>query len=249
MCIAQWEASYTADDLSDRKTLREALAYWNYSNSPPHVQSEAAAITRGMSSDQFLTKVLYPSTKQCCQGSVVPFNAAAAYFVMDRKRLFPKPAIYAKQAPEDLLRPVLDSLGSLLFISDWADDDGNRVLPDPDRIDCGELAKALGMCGKNWKKGTPIVIFSFKLSQAHKSTWLDSGLAFFWYVAPHRNEWGLTRSLETGRPALREWVLPKKVGAFEIVDYWEQEVEQDYDLRADRLGDGYWNACAKEMRP
>lgn len=249
MCIAQWQASYTAHDLSDQKTLREALAYWNYSNSPVHVRDEAATIMQGANCDRILEEGIRPDIKLCCQGSAVQFKGSVAYFVIDRKRLFPKPAPYAKLAPGDLLGPVLVSAGNVLFVSDWADDGGNRELPEPDRINCGELAKALGLCGKIWKKGTPITIFSFKLSRAYKSTWLDSGLVFFWYVAPHRNEWGLTRSLETGRPALREWVLPKKEGAFEIVDYWEQEVEQDYDLRADRLGADYWAACAKEMRP
>lgn len=249
MCIAQWQTSYTDENLNDRKTLRKALAYWNYSNSPVHVQSDAATIMQGLDCDRLLEEGIRPDTKQCCQGSVVPFSAAVAYFVIGRKSLFPKPAPYAKLAPEDLLDNVLAIKRTVLFISDWTDDGGNRLLPEPDQINCGELAKALGLCGTNWKEGTPITILALKVSQAHKSTWLDSGLVFFWYVASHRAEWGLTRNLETGLPGLREWVLPKKAGAFEITAYWDRKVEQDYDLCANKLGDGYWNACAKEMRP
>ena len=249
MCIAQWQASYTARDLSDRKVLREALAYRNYSNSPDHVKSEIETIVQGINCDLLLEKGMRPESRQCCQGSVVPFNAAIVYFMIGRKSLFPKPAPYANLAPEDLLDNVLAIKRTVLFVSDWTDDGGNRSLPEPDQINCGELAKALGLCGTNWKEGTPVTILALKVSQARKSTWLDSGLAFFWFVASHRAKWGLTRSLETGLPGLREWVLPKEAGAFEIAAYWDRKVEQDYDLCADKLGDGYWNACAKEMRP
>lgn len=249
MCIAQWRASYTDHDLNDRKTLCEALAYWNYSNSPAHVQSEAVAIMQGVDCDRLLEEGIRPDTKQCCQGSAVQFKEAVAYFVIGKKSLFPKPAPYAKLAPEDLLDNVLGIRRNALFISDWADDDGNPVLPEPDQIDCGELAKALGLCGTNWKKGTLITILAFKVNQVHKSTWLDSGLVFYWCATPDLPAWGMTRSLETGRPTLREWVLPKKAGSFEIADYWDRQVEQDYDLCADKLGSDYWAACAKEIRP
>lgn len=249
MCIAQWKASHTDGNLDDRKTLREALAYRNYTNSPVDVQNEAETVMMEADCDLLSDKGIYPEPNQCCRGMSVPFEGAVVYFVINTKRLLPKPAPYAKYAPEVLLDSVLKIEGHILFVSNWVDDGGNSVLPEPDRVNCGELAKALGMCGKKWKKNTPVTILALKIRQAHKSTWLDSGLAFFWYAATHCAEWGLTRSLETGRPCLREWVLPKKADAFEISDYWNRKVEQDYDLSADKLGSDYWDACAKEIRP
>jgi hypothetical protein len=250
MCIAQWQASFTDHDLNDRKTLREALAYWNYSNSPVHVQSEVVTIMQGRNCDQLLEKPIFPSSAQCCLGAKIHFAEQVVYFTIDRNRLFSNPAIHAKQAPEFLVDAFREMKRLILFVSDWGDDDGNPALPTPDRVDCGELVKALGLCGKEWKKGEAVTILALRVKQSvHKSTWLDSGLAFFWYVAPHRSEWGLTRSLETGCPTLREWVLPNQAGAFDVVDYWDQHMASDCDLRADKLGDGYWNACAQEIRP
>ena len=250
MCIDQWQACYTQGDLNNRETLSQALAYQNYMKSPSHVQDEAIKIMQGRNCDELLKESIHPGTEQCCLGITVPFEGPVAYFVIKKKSLFPMPAPSANLLPEDLLDNVLNKIRrSVLFISDWTDEEGNQVLPPPDHVDCGELAQALGLCGTTWKTGLEITILALRVTQAHKSTWLDSGLAFFWYAAPHQSGWGLTRSLKTGRPALREWVLPKQAGAFGIEAYWNLKVEQDCDLRAENLSVDYWDACAKELRP
>lgn len=245
----QWKASHTDGDLNNLKTLREALAYQNYLASPVQIQSEAEKVIMAVGCDGLLDNGMHPTAEQCCLGAKVQFEGAVAYFVLKKKDAFPKPAPYAKLDPDFLLDIVLNSRREVLFISDWSDDAGKPALPAPDEVNCGELARSLGLCGTNWKAGTQITIIAFTVEQAHKSTWLDSGLAFFWYAAPSRPEWGLSRSLGTGRPTLREWVLPKSEDAFKIVDYWDREAEQDYVLSANNLGVDYWNTCAKELRP
>ncbi len=250
MCIAQWEASYTDHDLNDRKTLREALAYWNYSKSPDLVRREVVAITQSGDCDQLLGKPVRLSSTQYCLGAPIHFADRVVYFTIDRNRLFSNPATHTKQAPEFLAEVFRKMNRLILFVSDWRDDGGNPALPMPERVDCRELVKALGLCGKEWKKNDAVTTLALKVKQfVHKSTWLDSGLVFFWCVAPHRTEWGLTRSLETGLPALREWVLPNQAGAFDVVDYWDQRMTSDCDLREDKLCSDYWVACAKEIRP
>jgi hypothetical protein len=244
----QWKASHANGDLSDRKALREALAYQNYLASPLHIQSEAEKVIMAVGYDSLLDNGMHPKVEQCCLGASVKFKGEVAYFVLQKKAVLPKPAPYAKQDPSFLEPTLLNSRREVLFISDWADDAGNSVLPAPGIVNCGDLARALGLCGTNWKTGTRITIIALKVDNVHKSTWLDSGLAFFWYAAPHRPGWGLTRSLETGYPILREWVLPKQEGAFNVVDYWDREAEQDYALSASDLGPDYWNTCAEEIR-
>lgn len=248
MCIAQWEVSYTDHDLSDRKTLREALAYWNYLNSPAHVQREVETVIQSKDCDQLLGKSIYLNATQYCLGDKIHFSDQVVYFTIDTNRLFSNPTTHAKQAPEFLADVFREMKRLVLFVSDWSDADGSPAFPAPEQVDCVELVKALGLCGKEWKKDDAVTILALKINQAHKSTWLDSGLVFFWCVAPHRTEWGLTRSLETGRPALREWVLPNQAGAFDVVDYWDQYMANDCDLREDKLCSDYWAACAKEIR-
>lgn len=244
----QWKASYENGDLSDRKVLREALAYQNYLDSPQHIQSEAEKVIMAVGCDVMLDNGMHPKAEQCCQGAAVRLEGEVTYFVLKKKDTFPKPAPYAKLDPDFLLDIVLDSRREVLFISDWNDDAGNPVLLVPDQVNCGELARGLGLCGTNWKAGTRITIMAFDVEHAHKSTWLDSGLIFFWYAALNQQKWGLTRSLKTGCPTLREWVLPKREGSFKIVNYWDREAEQDYALTANNLGTDYWDTCAKEIR-
>lgn len=246
----QLKASHTNGDLKDiDKTLREALAYQNYLDSPPRIQSEAEKVIAANGWDCKSGVSARPETEQCCLGSSVQFEGGVAYYVFAKKISFPKPGKYAKHEPEFLLEAVLGSRRNVLFVSDWKDDAGNNALPSAEHVNCGDLARGLGLCGTTWPSGKEITIIAFEIKQAYKPTWLDSSLAFYWYAAPHRAEWGLARSLETGHPTLREWVLPKRNGAFKIAAYWDREVEQDYDFSPDKLGANYWNACTKELRP
>lgn len=245
----QWKASHANGDLNDRKALREALAYQNYLDSPLHIQNEAQKIAINVDCNCLLDDGIYPEAAQCCLGTEVKFTGTVAYFVLPKKNTLPKPAPYAKLDPDFLLDTLLKCRRNVLFISDWVDDAGNQALPSPDQVNCGELARGLGLCGTNWKKDRLITIIAFNIDQAHKSSWLDSGLVFYWYAAPHRTEWGLARSLGTGRPALREWTIPKQADAFKIMNYWDRQAEQDYDFSLNSLGEEYWNACAKELRP
>lgn len=247
--LEKWKASHITGDLNDRKILREALAYQNYLDSPKHVQVEAEKAILDKCCADLSDDGIKPTAEQCCLGT--PFHPAGktAYFVLPRKDVLPKPAPYAKLEPEFLLDTLLKCRRQVLFISDWADDAGNSALPAPDLVNCGELARGLGLCGTNWKKGRSITIIALNVEKIHKPTWLDSGLTFFWYAAPSRPDWGLSRSLETGRPTLREWVLPKRDGAFKVENYWDRNAEEDYDFTQNRLRDMYWNTCAKELRP
>ncbi|WP_031595304.1 hypothetical protein [Ferrovum myxofaciens] len=244
----RWKASYENGDLNDRKILREALAYQNYLGSPRHIQSEVEKVIMVDGCDDLLNIGMYPNMAQCCLGTEVQFEGEVAYFVLKKKTLLPKPAPYANQNPDFLQDTVLNLRRKVLFISDWTDEANELVLHSPDQVNCGELARGLGLCGTNWKEGERITIMAFNVEKVHKTTWLDSGLVFFWYAAPHQLKCGLARNLETGLPTLREWVLPKQDGAFMIMDYWDREAEQDYDLSANNLGVDYWNACAKEIR-
>jgi len=248
----QLKASHSSGDLNDRKTLCEALAYQNYLDSPPDIQSEAEKIISTEGCDCVLGNSIKPEAAQCCLGAAVQFEGEVAYCMLPKKVIFPKPGAYAKQDPDFLLIAVLDmvlnSRRNVLFISDWKDDVGNTVLPTPEQVNCGDLARELGLCWTTWNTGKAITIIAFDVELAYKPTWLDSGLAFYWYAAPRRAKWGLARSLETGRPTLREWVLPKRDGAFKIAAYWDREVEQDYNFAPDKLCADYWKTCAKELR-
>lgn len=249
MCIAQWKASHTGGNLNDRKTLREALAYWNYSNSPAPVQDEIAAIVQNRECDQLLGKPVFLDPTQYCLGDKFHCAEQIVYFTIDTNRFFSNPATRTKQAPEFLADVFGEMKRLVLFVSDWDNDDGNPAFPAPEQVDCAELLKALGMCGKEWKKDDAVTILALKVKQSvHKPTWLDSGLVFFWCAAPQRPKWGLTRSLETGRLALREWVLFNQAGAFDVVDYWNRHMVSDCDLREGKLGSDYWVARAKEIR-
>ncbi|MBZ0092566.1 MAG: hypothetical protein K8F27_10130 [Sulfuricellaceae bacterium] len=251
MCIDQWQGSFVHGDLSDRKTLRGALAYQNYEHSPKHIQVEAAKVMQGMDCEGLLElkKSFFANDGQCGLGNEVPFSADVAYFVIRKQKLFPNPGFSAKFLPEDLLDKILRLNRNVLFISDWTDACGSPALPPPDQVDCAELVQALGLCGVMWKEGAEITILGMKMPQARKSTWLDSGLAFYWHAVPDQPNWGLTRSLKSGRPALREWVVRKQAGIFDIEAYWDRKFEQNCDLRVDKLNADYWDACAKELRP
>ena len=198
---------------------------------------------------QQLYPLYFTKSRQCCLGEIVPFDGDALYLVVTKKSLFPIPASTTVLEPSYLLDNVLALKRNAIFISNWTDDDGKTALPAPDQVDCGVLARELGLCGTYWKRGSEIAILALQVKQAHKPTWLDSGLSFFWCAVPHRGEWGLTRSLETGQPCMREWMLPKQDGAFAVVEYWKRNVAQDCDLRTENLSERYWKSCAKEIRP
>lgn len=249
MCVKRWKISYTQGDLNDRRQIREALAYQNFLGSPAAIQSKAVDAMQGKDCDALLDGPMQPATEQCCLGDSVPIEGGTSYLVVTKKSLFPIPASTTVLEPSYLLDNVLALRRKAIFISNWTDDEGKTVLPKPGQVDCGVLARELGLCGVSWKRGSEIAILALQVKQAHKPTWLDSGLSFFWYAAPHRGKWGLTRSLETGQPRLREWMLPKQDGAFVVVEYWKRNVAQDCDLHPENLSERYWESCAKEIRP
>lgn len=248
MCIEQWGTSFAVGSLSNRKTLREALAYRNYLDSPEQVQVEVVSLIEDKNCDDALvTAGIFPTETQCCLGAEVAFPGITAYFVIDGVKLLPNTQLNARQPPIFLAEHLRKLKRNVLFISNWLDDSGKPVFTDPGAVDCGDLLKALGVC-KTWEAGDTLLVLALAVGQGHKPTWLDSNLVFYWYAAPHRPEWGLTRSLETGRTSLREWVLSTRKSVFEVMEYWSRPVEQAYKLEADNLDNGYWETCAKEIR-
>lgn len=245
MCVDQWQASYVNGDLNERKTLCEALSYRNFDNSPDYVRTIAVQVLQGLDCAKAMEGgVFRPSNIQCCLGEKSPFEGTSAYLVISKKDLFPTTS-GAVIPPEYMLEPLRNGIRrNVLFISDWCDNNGAPVLPGPDQVDCGALAEALGMYGSHWRQGSEIAIFSLKITHAHKSTWLDSGLAFYWYATPNLPRWGLTRSLKSGCPTLREWVIPRQNGDYDITAYWRRTVAHN----CEPPNDDYWNACIQELR-
>lgn len=251
MCTEQWRDSFTRGDLKDRKILREALAYRNYQDSPATVQGVVVQLLLGEDCNAVPTNGLAtrPGESRYGLGEEVPLPDQSVFFVINRARLPGDPKHWAKQPPEFLVEPLSKITRHAMFVSDWTNDQGQPLWSDPQTVDCGDLLKALGM-STEWAANDVLLIVSLKVSKAHKPTWVDSNLGFYWYAAKDRPAWGLTRSLETGRPMLKEWVLLRaRMSAYQVTQYWERHLEQAYKLQADHLGSGYWQACTQEIRP
>lgn len=248
MCIEQWRESFTKGDLKDRKVLREALAYQNYRDSPPAIQAAADQILAGADCDEALEARRYSEEPLYGLGSEITFHGSSIFFVIDRARLPGNSKHWARQPPEFLVEPLCKITRHALFVSDWTDDIGEQLLSDPQTVDGGALLRSLGM-SKAWAANDVLLIFALKVEKVHKPTWVDSNLGFYWYAAKDRPSWGLTRSLETGLPEMKEWVLRTRKSAYQVMQCWERALERDYKLQADHLGDGYWQACAQEIRP
>lgn len=245
MCIEQWRDSFTKGDVKDRKVLREALAYQNYQDSPPAIQAVAEQILASADCDRAREGKEYTVESRYGLGDEVPLPGSSVFFVLpqrsDSKHKAKQPVAFMLESLRKLRRHAM-------FISDWTDDKGEQLLSDPQTVDCGDLLKALGM-PKAWAANDELVIFDLKVDKAHKPTWIDSNLGFYWYAAKDRPAWGLTRSLETGLPTLKEWVLRTRESAYQVTQCRERCLEREYKLQADHLGDGYWQACAQEIRP
>jgi len=249
MCIEQWGASFSKGNLNNRETLREALAYRNFLDSPAQIQAEVLnRLADKPCDDALVTAGIIPTEAQCCLGAEVALPGETAYFVIDGVKLLPNTKLNARQPPMFLAEHLRKLKRNVLFISNWQDDSGMPVFTDPDTVDCGDLLKALGIC-KTWEVGDTLLVLALAVEHRHKPTWLDSNLVFYWYAAPHRPEWGLSRSLETGRANLREWVLSTRKSAFEVVKYWNRPVERACQLGTANLGNDYWETCAQEIRP
>ena len=248
MCIEQWRDSFTKGDLKDRKILREALAYQNYRDSPAAIQAAADQILAGADCERALEGKGYAEESHYGLGAEIPFHGSSIFFVIDRTRLPGNPKHWASQPPEFLAEPLGKITRHAMFVSDWTDDNGEQRLSNPHMVDCADLLKYLGI-SRAWAAKDVLLIFALKVSKVHKPTWIDSNLGFYWYAAKDRPAWGLTRSLETGLPTLKEWVLRTRKSAYQVTQYWERTLERDYKLLADHLDDGYWQACAQEIRP
>lgn len=256
MCIRKWEVSYREGDLFNPALLREAMAYRNFLDSPADVQTTALQMLQGEACEKVLLDGKQPDENRCFLGQPADLTGSTLYFFYG-KELFLNPAGKAAIPAEflDLTQLMRDLRRNILFISTWEDEAGERglQLPNEEGFDCRKTAMALGLCGKSWISGDTVTILALSVKQAHKPTWLDSWLTFFWYAAPNHDTFGLTRSLINGRPHLREWVLrkihPDSPENYQALSYWKPKMEQDCDLRVDQLGNDFWSPCAKEMRP
>lgn len=246
MCIDQWRISHVSGDVTVPRTLCQALAFRNFEFSPLEIQLVAKSVLKDADCDLALDGKLYPTADQCCLGPKTTDPIPITYVIVPWRKLFPLPitkkTTHDHSAVSDNLRALI---GNILFVSDWRDEDCNPAFSNPELIDCTELAASLGIPGTtpHWGIGANIAIIALQSKHLHKPTLLDAGFAYFWYAAPDQPQWGLTRSIRTGRPALREWVLSRS-GDYTVVDYWRREFTRD----CQPPNDEFWENCAREVR-
>lgn len=140
--------------------------------------------------------------------------------------------------------------GQVHWVSDWCDESGKSVLvPDSAKpLDARELHASLGLPRRYPEPGQKgfLVIRAEPQGPVYKPTCLDAGLFFAWRAAPKSTSYGLTRHLDTGLPALREWVMSKEE-AFKVTGMWHSETSAPFDLSAPKLGNAFWQACREEI--
>jgi hypothetical protein len=116
----------------------------------------------------------------------------------------------AASDPDDILDKLADDKvppsSPSHWVSDWCDKDG---VPQhrTSGLDGASLVFDLGLWGYVYHPGDHLLALAFHADRVYKPTWLDAGLRFVWYAAPEYDGFGLTMSLRTGQPALREWIV------------------------------------------
>lgn len=244
-------------DLTDAsETLKNATAYLNCVLSGTAIHDRAVGLVGGVAPPAgWPNKALRFQDGDLCQGQLTGMRPDAVY-VVD----------YLSKAPKTLLDPMFSSVGAndavelgiaqdavvpwvlnkrrkLLWLSDWRDRNDQVVVSA--RMAARTLLAHLGL---DWvvEPSGLLLLRLEPLGELFKPTCLDAGLLYLWKAAPDCPHHGLTRHLDSGDHAVREWVMSKEQ-PFRVTGVWHHGVGENIDLSSPTLPATFWQTCRNEI--
>jgi hypothetical protein len=240
--------AYNEKKFDCRIKLKDALVHKNYLISPINIQQRVKEILDANDTSTLPDDPIYPDEPDLCLGNRMNNNKPEyVYWIGLASRVIGGNQFHPELFDTDKFLGWLNSTRrNLIWISDLKNNEGLGIgIPTADNI--SNILADLGLYGTRYGKDEEIILIELEVNQFYKPTLLDSGLTFFWQIEQD-SDWGLTRSLRTGLPTLREWVVKKSIqNNLKVRSAKTIKCLDKIELVEEFLVADYWKECEREL--
>lgn len=230
--------------------VKDALVHKNYLVSPTNIQESALNLLNSRDTKGLPDVAIYPDVGDLCLGDAMQENKPEyVYWIGRAKKVLGdnhfNSALFDTEKFLDWLNSGTNR--NLLWISDFRDNEGISII-EPSSENISDVLADLGLYGQYYYSSEEIILVELEVQSIFKPTLLDSGFTFYWQSKKENTCWGLTRSLRTGLPTLREWVVKKsiqdnlKVKSAQII-----RCQDNIELKGELISNVYWEECKREL--
>lgn len=241
--------AYADKAFNCRLKLKDALVHKNYLISPENIQQRSRAILDVSDTSKLPDHPIHPNEADLCLGNIIEANKPAyVYWIGKAKTVIGDNQFHSELFDTDKFLGWLNSCRrNLLWITDFKDNEGTSI-SEPSAENISNVLADLGLYGQCYYPNEEIILIELEVEAIYKPTLLDSGLTFFWQLKREAADWGLTRSLRTGLPTLREWVVKKSIpNNLKVKSAKVIKCKSNIELNDAFLNTTYWEECKREL--